>query len=77
MLKLEKDKFDRMGEYESKYNLTREKFLKIFNLYSVLSFISLFKKIHSSFERPLADTPGADYSRLPEIKMAGIDFETL
>jgi len=46
VLRLEKNKFHRMGEYESIYGLSREKFLKIFNLYSVLSFISLFKKIH-------------------------------
>jgi len=63
--------------FEAKYELSRENFIKIFNLYSVLSFKTIFKRIHSSFEEPFGETLGVNYTKLPEILNSGIDVDTL
>ena len=57
--------------------MTRDKFLKIFNLFVVLSYVTVFKRIHKGYATPLGNTPGCDYTKLPEINQSGIDFDTL
>lgn len=50
--------------FEKKYQLTRTTFIKIFNLYSVLSFKTIFKRIHNGYEEPLGETPGMIYKKV-------------
>ena len=45
LLQLESKNFEKAAHYEQKFGLSRQKFLKIFNLYSVLSFLTIFRKI--------------------------------
>jgi hypothetical protein len=63
--------------FEDKYGLTRSTFIKIFNLYSVLSFKTIFKELHKNYEEPLGETPGMSYKAIRDIKSSGIDYKTL
>jgi hypothetical protein len=74
---LEHKSFLRRAEFEKKHNLTRKKFLSIFNLYCVLSYITIMKRIHKGYAEPLGETPGVSYTKLPQIKHTGVDFQTL
>lgn len=64
MLKLDHHNLKNAKYFEQKYDLTRETFIKIFNLYSVLSFKTIFKRIHGGYEEPLGETPGMVYKRI-------------
>lgn len=77
LLKVDKSKFANARYYEDKYNLTRGVFIKIFNLYNVLSFQTIFKKLHSEYDEPLGDTPGMNYQRIQQITSTGVDYDTL
>jgi Ca2+-binding EF-hand superfamily protein len=59
------------------HGLNRQEFLKIFNLYHSLSFITIFKRIHKDYPCPLGNTPGISYRQLDDIKESGIDMDTL
>jgi hypothetical protein len=68
LLQIEYKNLEKAPEYEKLHGLTRDKFLKIFNLFLVLSHITVFKRIHKGYDEPLGVTPGCDYTKLPEIK---------
>ena len=40
-----KNIFDRKNDYMTKYSMSRKNFIKVFNLYVSLSFISILRKL--------------------------------
>jgi len=47
IMKVEQPNYARAQEFMRRYELSRTKFLKILNLYCVLSFISMFKRVET------------------------------
>jgi hypothetical protein len=75
LLKQENGNYQRAAEYEQKYAMDRAKFLKIFNLYSVLSFITIFNKVQSLSTAVATGTDSA--GQMGDVTRSGIDFNTL
>ena len=51
--------FIRKQEYMQKYNITREFFIKVFNLYCSLSFMTVLKKLKKSKDGSVEEVKAA------------------
>lgn len=77
LLKIDQPILAQTKHFQVRHNLTHMQFLKVFNLYQAISFMTAFNRIHSKYPVPMGRTPGANYRRLDDIRDSGVDMETL